>query len=468
VEYSWGTSFSALLSHCLFHSAEKNFGTKFVKGALFCVTSCRFGISDIELVDVLSQDQGIMAEINKYHQSSKISMHVWTKFKSFFNEQCNEIFIEQCSLSCWNSQQIRRIAEDRYSINTVDPDDSVMFFDLHRALGLYFGWGLDVSKKVESLANFTDAPKLSAVHGHKNDVAAWFPENSNLLNTRRFQESSHHLLTASGKKRNAGDTSAFDLYNLAYDEIFNMTTIVCCCVIGLGGDLLGDMEDFKSSPFFKDLPKCRKDRALQYLLFFSSNFESIVLHPRRELLATATETLWPLASDLKEHYVRNDAFAVVRGALSMKGDVIGTGDWFNPNFAPQLPQFPEKSFAFLNRLFSPPIAESMQWPPSLPERLISAIAISPCSGYFVCLDGSSAEKVGGSQLRGKAQFKILRIRSGEATFVERELDIDVAHSNLTKHISLFPVADQPEPMLACAVGTKVILRVFNCTFSQLR
>jgi len=102
------------------------------------------------------------------------------------------------------------------------------------------------------------------------------------------------------------------------------------------------------------LPKCRKDRALQYLLFFSSNFESIVLHPRRELLATATETLSPLASDLKEHYVRNDAFAVVRGALSIKGDDIGTGDWFNPNFAPQLPQFPEKSFAFFEQIVFAP------------------------------------------------------------------------------------------------------------------
>jgi hypothetical protein len=106
----------------------------------------------------------------------------------------------------------------------------------------------------------------------------------------------------------------------------------------------------------------------------------------------------------------------------------------------------------------------MQWPPSLPERLISAIAISPCSGYVVCLDGSSVEKVGGSQQRGKAHFKILRIRSGESTFVERELDIDVAHSNLTKHISLFPVANQPEPMLACAAGTKVVLRALNWHF----
>jgi hypothetical protein len=269
------------------------------------------------------------------------------------------------------------------------------------------------------------------------------------------------LLIAARKKVGSGDVpakNAFILYNLAYDELFSLTTIVCSCILGLAGDLLRGMEDFKKSSFFKDLPQLRKDRALQYLLFFSSNFQSLVLHPRRELLATATETFTPLTNDARCHHVRNDAFAVIRGALSTSLDEIGSADWFNPNFAPALPAFPEKSFAFLKRLFSPPIAEPMQWPSALPERLISAIAISPCSSYVVCLDAVSAETSGASRLRGKCHFKILHSRSGEATFVEKELEIDAAYSHLTKHIALFRVTSQDEPILACAAGAKVFVR----------
>lgn len=427
----------------------------FVKGALFCVTSCRFGISDTELVDVLSQHEGIMAEVNQYYKSSRISLHVWTKFKSFFNEQCSEIFIEQRSNCCWNSQQIRRIAESRYSSQSSNAADQRMFRDLHRVLGLYFGWGSEHSKQVDNLERFAAIPKLPAVHGRKNDVAAWFPDNSNLINTRRFQECAYHLLMAAGKKQNPDDQNALILYNLAYDELFGMTPIICCCILGIGSDLLCHMEDFKKSPFFNDLPKVKQDRAAQYLLFFSSNFQSIVLHPRRELLATATETFAPLALHDHDHFVRNDAFAVVRGNVSAKSDEIGAAGGSNSVPVPQLPEFPQKSFPFLSRLFSPPIAELMQWPSTLPEHLVSAMAISPCCNFIVCLDASFNDKLSGNQMRGQAQFRVFVCRSGEATFIEKDLEIDHSLLRLVKHIALFPAVGRPHPLLACAVGTKV-------------
>ena len=467
-----------------------------MKGALFCVTSCKCGISDTELVDVLSQHQGILDEVNKYVQyqaSRQISMHVWMKFKTFLNERCNDIFIQQRSCSCWNSQQIRRIAEFRYSINTENAADKAMFFDLHQVLAVYFGWRIDFSKKHEvgsaahvpvspvvpklgqcvldasgNLCVFSQstgvapgffyAAKLPVVYGHQNDVVAWFPEKSLSINSRRFQECSFHLLMAATQRSEVSgdvDANAFILYKLAYDELFSVTTIFCCCILGLADDLLGRMEDFKHSLLFKRLSPQEQDRALQYLLYFSSNFQSIVLNPRRELLATATETFVPATSGFMNHCVRSDAFTFVRDFFSSKGDNVVV----NEAHQDTSPKFSEKSFAFLNRLFSPPIAEPMQWPPTLPERQISAIAISPCSQYIVCLDGSVAQSPGGSLLRGKSQLKILRGRFGEAEFDEKLVEIDPSHSHFSKHVVLFPVGGQPEPMLACAVGPKVRLRV---------
>ena len=56
-------------------------------------------------------------------------MHVWMKFKAFFDE----LFMQLRSLSCLNSRQMRRAAEERYSLrNAADAD---MFFKLHRILG---------------------------------------------------------------------------------------------------------------------------------------------------------------------------------------------------------------------------------------------------------------------------------------------------------------------------------------------
>jgi hypothetical protein len=415
----------------------------------------------LELIDVLSQDSGIMAEVNKYHRSSRISMHVWTKFKAFFNEHCHEIFVELRSLSCWNSQQVRRIAENRYSIKTTDLSDASMFFDLHRVLGLYFGWGLEhtLSAPIES---FKGISKLAAVHGQEHDLAAWFPNTAELINSRRFQECAYHLLLAATRKDEAADTTNRILYNLALDEIFGLVPIICCCIIGLASDVLQRMEDFKQSHFFKDLPERVRDRVTQYLLFFSSNFQSISLNPRRELLANATETFSPLPRDISDHYIRNEAFAVVRGVRSTSNHDIGFGDWFNPTFAPTLPSFPAKSFGVLIRLFSPPIAEPMKWPSTLPEHMVAAIAISSCCGYVVCLDAETVEKSGKNQLQGQFQFKILCCSSGEASFVEKELAIDLANLHLSKHIALVSVASQAEPLLACAVGTKV------CPHSMLK
>jgi hypothetical protein len=432
------------MDHCLFDTAEKLFGTKFVKGALFCVTSCRFGISDVEIVDVLSQDKDIMGEVNKYWPSSRISMHVWMKFKAFFDE----LFMEQRSLCCWNSRQMRRVAEHRYS--TRSASDSGMFFKLHRILGLYFGWGLAHASRERDIEALKETAKLPAVHGQPSDVAIWFPDQARLLNVRRFQECSYHLLLAASCVDDVA--VAFKLYNLAYDEIFGMTPILCSCILGLGGDLLARMEDFKSakrSEFFAKLPQAMQDRATQYFLFFSSNFQSISLHPRRELIAIATETF---TKDGVSH-VRDDAFSVVRGADFKRLSTEHVGAC-TPT---QRHSFSLSSFVRLSRLFSPPMAEAMLWPSTLPEAMVSAITTSPCSKYVVCLCGASAESTGGGQQQSASQhsvFNIWRCRAPEPQFSVMTLEIASVDVHLSKRIALF-CADQQPPVLACAVGLKV-------------
>ncbi len=92
---------------------------------------------------------------------------------------------------------------------------------------------------------------------HKIDVAEWFPDQAKLINTSRFQECSYNLLLAAGVDDAA---IAFKLYALAYDELFGITPILCSCILGLGSDLLGHMEDFKRSAFFAKLPQALHNR----------------------------------------------------------------------------------------------------------------------------------------------------------------------------------------------------------------
>ena len=92
-----------------------------------------------------------------YWPSSRISMHVWMKFKAFFDE----LFMQLRSLSCWNSRQMRRAAEQRYSLrNATDAD---MFFKLHRILGLYFGWDLQV-RRIQTLISQRQTPSYAALN----------------------------------------------------------------------------------------------------------------------------------------------------------------------------------------------------------------------------------------------------------------------------------------------------------------
>jgi len=308
-------------------------------------------------------------------------------------------------------------------------------------------------------------PKLPAVHGQHNDVSVWFPDQSKLINMRRFQECSYHLLLAAGI---ANAATAFNLYTLAYDELFGITPILCSCILGLGSDLLQRMEDFKSarrSHLFQQLPPAARDRAEQYFLFFSSNFQSISLHPRRELLAIATETSTKDSGAVS--HVRDDAFAVVRGDGFVKSQSSSSS-----SSMPHLPPFPPSSIAHLSRLFSPPMAEPMRWPPTLPDAAVSAIAISPCSQHVVCLcGGGGATAEGGSGGGGGGGqygvFNVLRCGVKEPQFSVMALEIEAADVHLSKRIALFHAGEQP-PVLACAVGFKVCVCVVVSVCSRFQ
>ena len=117
-----------------FKRLENQHGSKLVSRALAYLTASRNGLSDNEMMDILSLDNEVMQEVCRHNCviQNRIPCIYWHKLKVALERYLVQRTCEDRDLNCWNHDLPRKVAEDRYHGDTSELEK------VHSQLADYF------------------------------------------------------------------------------------------------------------------------------------------------------------------------------------------------------------------------------------------------------------------------------------------------------------------------------------------
>ena len=168
----------------LFDGLDRSFGTVLTRAAIGFISLARDGVSDAEMVDLLTLDGAVMASVNQYNTAERLPSHVWLRLRG----ELRGLIVEK-GLGClgWYHRQLKEVAAGRYSAEEK--------IHLHRIMAIYYADIVDEGSK--KLKGISDMPLLL---NPETAAAIWM--NGATVNRRRCAEAGHHLIQ-SGMLREA-------------------------------------------------------------------------------------------------------------------------------------------------------------------------------------------------------------------------------------------------------------------------
>ena len=164
----------------LFAKVSSDFGKSLTKFAFGFLTYSLEGVSDSEMCDLLSLSEEVMKEVNQYNSAHRLPNHVWLRLRSSIE---NVIAEQNGGCIKWYHRQLKEFAETWASDRE---------FVCHDIMGRYFGNIVPRSILVEK----NISPQALVLSDATSDPSSVVFCDVSVLNSRRFQEAAHHLLSA--------------------------------------------------------------------------------------------------------------------------------------------------------------------------------------------------------------------------------------------------------------------------------
>ena len=206
-----GDSVVDIIKH-LFDSMKREYGTNLINAVVAFITLSKNGVSDLEIIDLLSLDSIVMNEVNQYSTSKKLPAHVWYRLRG---ELHGLIMTTANDCIKWYHRQLWETSE---SILTEE-----MKKHYHQILGTYFG---NLVEKDVLLS--TGIEKQVLVLRERDNV--WKITDTSNINVRRCEEASYNLIHGG-------------LYKEAVYELCNLDNICACIKVNEGFNLLKNTID---------------------------------------------------------------------------------------------------------------------------------------------------------------------------------------------------------------------------------
>jgi WD40 repeat protein len=194
-----------------FKLLENEYGKRLTVLAFSFITFSVRGVSDIELLDLLSLDNELNASLYEYRSCSKhrVSTHIWQRLKNGAGILLREN--KQGRLE-WTHRKVRAYAVHKYS------EQKFTKKYVHSLLGQYFASIVD--KRIRSERNIAQQSITL------NSIPVWF-SNSH-VNNRRYEEGLHHLIEA-------------NLLTEACDEVCDVDNVCAFFKCGLRNQFVRDV-----------------------------------------------------------------------------------------------------------------------------------------------------------------------------------------------------------------------------------
>lgn len=193
----------------IFDSIERNFGSIFSRVAVGLISFSVAGITDNEMIDLLSMSDAVLDHVFQYSSPNirRLPEHAWLRLR----EEMSSLVVERDNRCLtWHHRQVHEVCMERYTTEER--------LELELLLARYFG---NIVDPVLASARLISLQPLTL-----NDKSVWL--DSALVNTRRCQEASRHLVNA-------------ELLTEALNEVCSFETICACAKAGVGFDLLNNM-----------------------------------------------------------------------------------------------------------------------------------------------------------------------------------------------------------------------------------
>jgi hypothetical protein len=130
------------LIHQIYASIERLFGVELVRSALALITFSVQGISDNEMIDLLSLDEVVMESVNQYCKDAKrLPAHVWYRLRNFLFA-CGLMAIQSDGCIKLYHRQLTETAMARYGLVEIKQV-------AHLLMAIYFGNIVEPSKRIE-------------------------------------------------------------------------------------------------------------------------------------------------------------------------------------------------------------------------------------------------------------------------------------------------------------------------------
>ena len=277
----------------IYDDIEREYGSVLTRTALGLITFAKDGVSDMEMEDMLSMDEGVLNFVFQYSSPNirRLPSHVWLRIRFELTGLVTERGGGRIS---WYHRQLWEEAERRYS---ADGDEKCRILSL---LGAYFGNSFDRA--------WVDERKLQEQPLVLNDKVVWHQKAR--LNHRRTSEAAVAWSVAALTSAEATIAAA--------NEMCSMEAVCAYCVAGQGlvlnKCLLELSEALEGKPLFsKDGSKMEAEhlarkRLFDYSAWLRLDLSFIQISPRERVLEYAT------MSATVESVVHQDAVKVAAWA----------------------------------------------------------------------------------------------------------------------------------------------------------
>ena len=162
----------------IFDNMESTYGVVFTRAAFGLITYAVDGLSDKELMDLLTLHEDVMSEkgVKEFNETRRLPSHMWLRLRT---EVFGLVMEREGGRLGWFHRQLKEAAEERYKVEERY---------LHEIMARYFG-GLISQKEQEEKGIFLQTLSLNCPIEE-----IWSPNA--VINRRRCVEAGHHMLAA--------------------------------------------------------------------------------------------------------------------------------------------------------------------------------------------------------------------------------------------------------------------------------
>ncbi len=248
-----------LLINQIFDSIQYNYGKILVQAIIAFITLAVRGVTSKEMEDLLSLDEQVMDEVNKYNKSIRLPSHVWLRVKS---ELAGLIVESDQGCMKWYHRQLWETAANRYN------EDEKIYY--HQIMGKYFGNIYDES--IVTYKGINRNPLL--MKGEAGSI--WYKSSNKVINRRRCTEAGYHLVQG-------------NLFEEAINELCSMNFVCAAIKTGNGFRTVKNLINIVYGMTATPQQQSSYERAFHYMLWLRKEMNTILLNVEVNIIGTATK-----------------------------------------------------------------------------------------------------------------------------------------------------------------------------------